>query len=206
MKCKARLFLTLVLAFLAVACLNQGAAKSVQNTSSLKTNPVNAGTPANQDQWFEITAPDADFVAAFPKKPEFVIGPPNQYTRITREIRAATERYTFYISYFDFSLKPGTLKNYNQVKLRQEQETRLLKDRKQAGWRLLSRKSLAGNGYQHVFYVPASDLPRSPAYFRGMAFIHDLRVYTISFTAPAQAELFGPEAKRFFDSFKFINP
>ena len=137
--------------------------------------------------------------------PEFVVNPPDQYGRITREVRVATERYTFYISYFDFSLKLGALKNYDQEKLRQEQETRLLEERKQTSWKLLSRKSLAGNGYQHVFYVPVSDLPRTPGYFRGMAFIHDLRVYTISFTAPTRAELFGWEAKKFFNEFKFKN-
>jgi hypothetical protein len=47
------------------------------------------------------------------------------------------------------------------------------------------------NGYQHVFYVPASDLMRSPVYFRGMAFIHDLHIYTISLTVPTRAELWG---------------
>ncbi len=205
MNCKARLFLILGLAFLAAASLNQSAAKSVQNIPSQKTNPVNAGTPTNQDQWVEITGQDGDFTAAFPVKPEYIFKdrPEPGHTQNNHIFLAQHNGHTLMVSYTDIMLSLG--EKYDEVQQRKYREAEIIKTKRKEGWKLLSRANLAGNGYQHVYFAPPRRPNDLPAYFRAITFVRGSRVYLITYDALTRSELFGPEARRFFNSFKFKN-
>lgn len=204
-KCKALLFLTIVLAFWAVACLNQSAAKSVQNTSSLKTTPVNAGTPTNQNQWVEIIGQDGDFTAAFPVKPEYIFEdrPKSGHTRNNHIFLAQQNGHTLMVSYMDVILSLG--EKYDEVQQRKYREAEIIKTKRKEGWEVLSRTNLAGNGYQHIYFAPPKSRNDLPAYFRAITFVRGSRVYLITYDALTRSELFGPEARRFFKSFKFTS-
>lgn len=205
MKCKARLFLNLGLAFLAVVCLNHGAAKSVQNAPSLKTNTVNAGTLTNQDQWVEITGQDGDFTAAFPIKPKYIFEdrPKPGQTQNNHIFIAQHNGHTLMVSYMDIILSPS--EKYDEVQQRKYREVEIIKIKKKEGWEVLSRTNLPGNGYQHIYFTPPKKPIDLPAYFRAITFVRGSRVYLITYDALARSELFGPEARRFFNSFKFTN-
>lgn len=203
MKCKARLFITLVFAFLAAAYLNQGVAKSVHNASFLKSIIVNVATPANQDQWVEITGQDGDFTAAFPIKPEYIYKarPEPSRTQNNHIFLAQNNGHTLMVSYMDVTLSPA--EKYDKAQQRKYREAEIIQTKRKEGWELLRSMNLPGNGYQHVYFVPPKRPNDLPAYFRAITFVRGSRVYLITYDALTRSELFGPEAKRFFDSFKF---
>jgi hypothetical protein len=92
---------------------------------------------------------------------------------------------------------------FDEVEQNKGSEQIVLKSQLDKGWRLLGRRDLPGNGYQHLFMVPGDGLSKPTIYTRAMSFNRGLYVYALIFTGPTRESLFGLEARRFFDSFKF---
>jgi hypothetical protein len=102
------------------------------------------------------------------------------------------------------NLSPEKQARFDEVEQNKGSEQIVLKSQLNQGWRLLGRRDLQGNGYQHLFMVPGDSRSKPTTYVRAMSFNHGFYVYALVFTGPTRESLFRPEARRFFDSFKFM--
>jgi hypothetical protein len=186
-------------------CLNQSAARDITGKGNQKNKSVNALTSIGKDKWIEIAAPDGDFTAAFPVKPEYIFKehPDPGLTQNNHIFLAQHNGHTLMVSYMDIILSPS--EEYDEIDERKDREAYVIKATKKKGWELLRGTKLVGNGYQHIYFASPQKPGDFPAYFRAITFVHRSRVYLITYDALTQSELFGPEAKRFFNSFKFTS-
>lgn len=206
MKCKQScLWLTLFMASSTVACLYQSADGSVVATALQKSKFVSTPASVKQEQWIEITGLDGDFTAAFPVKPKHIFKehPEPGQTKNNHIFLAQHNGHTLMVSYMDIILSPGN--KYDELQQRKYREVEITKTKRKEGWELLRSTNLPGNGYQHVYFAPPKKSSDLPAYFRAMTFVRGSRVYLITYDASTRLELFGPEARRFFNEFKFKN-
>lgn len=199
---RSYLWSTLVLISLTHAALYQSAS-SVANAASQKSKPASAPVLAGQNRWVKIRSPDGDFTAAFPVKPEYIFKDRREtdLTQNNHVFIAQNNGHTLMVSYTDITLPPG--EKYNEVQQRKYREVEIIRAKRKEGWELLKSTYLADNGYQHIYFAPPKRPNDLPAYFRAITFVRGSRVYLITYDALTRSELFGPEAKRFFDSFKF---
>jgi hypothetical protein len=163
---------------------------------------------ALEDKWVEVTSPDRDFTALFPVQPEFKVYDHRGAKRLS--FIAWHDGQTLMASYYDVIIPTDQVNSDYEVKLREYEEAMMMKSLREQSWKILSSRDLPGNGYQQVCFAPPTE-PGGPGYyFRAKNFFRRLsadrvRVYLITFRAPTQLELFGPVAKRFYDSFRFTS-
>ncbi len=157
------------------------------------------------DNWFGIASPDGDYTAEFPSEPKYRKTGPDQrgQTYHNYQLYSSKCRCNFEITSYKLNLSPDKQARFDEVEQNKGSEQIVLKSQLNQGWRLLGRRDLQGNGYQHLFMVPGDRLSKPTTYVRAMSFNHGFYVYTLIFTGPTREALFGPEARRFFDSFKF---
>jgi hypothetical protein len=178
-------------------------ATGVANAAWQKSEFTSAAVLAGQNRWVKIRSPDDDFTAAFPVKPEYIFKdrPETDLTQNNHVFLAQHNGHTLMVSYTDIKLSPG--EKYDEVQQRKYREEEIIRAKRKEGWELLKSTNLPGNGYQHIYFAPPKRPNDLPAYFRAITFVRGSRVYLITYDSLTMSELFGPEAKRFFDSFKF---
>lgn len=195
---------SIILIITAFATASQESSLGQRRTTSAQPQQEISKAPLT-DRWYGITSPDGDYTAEFPSKPNYHKTGPDQRGQVYHDYQFYDPkcRCNFEIMSYKLNLSLEQQARFDEVEQSKGSEQLAPQSSLKQGWRLLSMKELPGNGHQHLFMVPGDGVSQPTIYVRDMLFNRGFYVYSIIFTGATREALFGPEALRFFNSFKF---